>query len=65
MEALCNLLTTVGKEMDGVPKLPKQMMDMYFARLDVLARSRTASTRASGSCAATSSSSAARTGCPA
>ena len=39
VEALCNLLTTVGKEMDASPKLPKQMMDMYFARLDVLAES--------------------------
>ena len=45
MEALCNLLTTVGKEMDASPKLPKQMMDMYFARLDVLAESNSLDSR--------------------
>lgn len=33
VEALCNLLVTVGKEMDESPKLPQQMMEMYFARL--------------------------------
>ena len=37
VEALCNLLVTVGKELDSSPKLPKQMMEMYFARLAALA----------------------------
>ena len=37
VEALCNLLVTVGKELDASPKLPKQMMEMYFARLGALA----------------------------
>ena len=37
VEALCNLLVTVGKELDASPKLPKQMMEMYFARLAALA----------------------------
>ena len=37
VEALCNLLVTVGKELDNSPKLPKQMMEMYFARLAALA----------------------------
>ena len=39
VEALCNLLATVGKELDASPKLPKQMMEMYFARLQLLAES--------------------------
>ena len=39
IEALCNLLTTVGKELDNSPKLPKQMMEMYFARLKALSES--------------------------
>jgi translation initiation factor 4G len=39
IEALCNLLATVGKEMDASPKLPKQMMEMYFARIKALSES--------------------------
>jgi len=39
IEALCNLLVTVGKEMDASPKLPRQMMEMYFARLLALSES--------------------------
>lgn len=37
VEALCNLLVTVGKELESSPKLPKQMFEMYFARLAALA----------------------------
>ena len=37
VQALCNLLVTVGKELESSPKLPKQMFEMYFARLAALA----------------------------
>jgi len=39
VEALCNLLVAAGKELEASPKLPKQMMDMYFARLKALSES--------------------------
>ena len=37
IEALTSLLQTVGKEMEQSPKMPKQTMEMYFARLKSLA----------------------------
>ena len=37
VEALTGLLTTVGKELDNSPKLPKEMMEGYFTRLQALA----------------------------
>ena len=40
IEALCGLLDSVGKKMDASPKLPKQVINIYFARVRALSKSK-------------------------
>jgi len=45
IEALCALMTACGGELEASPKTNKAVMDMYFARLNVLAESMEVDTR--------------------